>query len=51
MVVKCDLNGNPIQKFKVPHEHIERITIDKKNKYLYLVSDPLHRLYKFELNK
>ncbi len=51
MVVKCDLNGNPIQKFKVPHEQIEGITIDKNNKYLYLVSDPLHRLYKFELNK
>ncbi len=51
MVVKCDLQGNPIQKFKAPYDQIEGITVDKNNKYLYLVSDPLQRLYKFEFVK
>lgn len=49
MVIKCDLEGNVIQKYKVSIKQIEGITIDKDNKYLYLVSDPEERLYKFEV--
>ncbi|HPN39409.1 MAG TPA: SdiA-regulated domain-containing protein [Melioribacteraceae bacterium] len=49
MVIKCDTEGNPIQKYKVSIKQIEGITIDKDNKYLYLVSDPEERLYKFEV--
>ncbi len=49
MVIKCDVEGNPIQKYKVSLKQIEGITLDKDNKYLYLVSDPEERLYKFEV--
>jgi len=49
MVIKCDIEGNPIQKYKVSIKQIEGITLDKDNNFLYLVSDPEERLYKFEV--
>ncbi len=49
MVLKCKPDGTIIQKYKVNIKQIEGVCIDKDNKYLYLVSDPENRLYKFEL--
>ena len=49
MVLKCKRDGTIIQKYKVSIKQIEGICIDKENKFLYLVSDPENKLYKFEL--
>ncbi len=49
MVVKCDVKGNVIQKYKVNIKQMEGITFDRQSKYIYIVSDPEERLYKFEI--
>jgi uncharacterized protein YjiK len=51
MLVKCDLDGNPIDSFKVDIPQIEGIAIDFKEKLIYLVSDNTENLYVFRLDE
>ena len=48
IIVKTDLHGNVIEKVDVNIVQPEGITIDKKGKRLYVVSDNRETLYVFE---
>lgn len=50
LIVKTDLNGNPIEKINITIVQPEGITIDKEGKRLYIVSDNKETLYVFEIN-
>lgn len=49
LLVKCDLEGNPIDFYKVDIPQIEGIAIDFNKKLIYLVSDNTEMLYVFRL--
>lgn len=49
LLVKCDLDGNPIDFYKVDIPQIEGIAIDFNKKLIYLVSDNTEMLYVFRL--
>lgn len=49
MVVKCDVKGNVLQKYKVNINQMEGISLDRNSNFIYIVSDPEERLYKFEI--
>lgn len=46
---KCSLDGKVIQKYSIDIEQIEGVSIDTKNKLLYIISDPLEQLFIFEM--
>lgn len=48
---KCTLEGELIEKFKLPINNPEGIALDTENHLLYVVSDQEATLYKFQLNK
>jgi uncharacterized protein YjiK len=48
-VYKCSAEGELISSYKVDIEQIEGIAVDDENLLLYLVSDPLEKLYIFSL--
>ena len=48
-VFKCSSNGDVISSYKVNIEQIEGIAIDEESSILYLVSDPLNKLYVCDL--
>lgn len=50
-VNRCTLEGQLIEKFKVPINNPEGIALDTENHLLYIVSDQEATLYKFQLNK
>jgi len=50
MIIKTDLQGNVIDKINISVVQPEGITIDKKGKRLYIVSDKRETLYVFEFN-
>lgn len=45
MLAKCDINGNVINSFSFKLRQIEGVAVDKKNKLIYLVSDPEEEMY------
>lgn len=49
-VNRCTLNGQLIEKFKIPVNNPEGIALDLDNHLLYIVSDQEGMLYKFKLN-
>jgi uncharacterized protein YjiK len=48
-IFKCSLDGTVLDKYKVKIKQIEGIAIDTENSIMYLVSDPLEKLYVFNL--
>ena len=48
---KCTLDGQLIEKFRLPINNPEGIALDTENHLLYIVSDQEATLYKFQLNK
>lgn len=50
-IFKCDLEGNPIDSYKVDIPQIEGIAIDFKNNLIYIVSDNTENLYVFRLKE
>jgi uncharacterized protein YjiK len=48
IIIKTDLRGNLIEKVSISIVQPEGITIDKKGKRLYVVSDNRETLYVFE---
>ena len=50
LIMKTDLNGNLLDKINISIVQPEGITIDKKGKRLYIVSDKKETLYVFEFN-
>lgn len=48
-IMKCSEDGTLINKYKVDVEQIEGIAIDTKNKLLFIVSDPLEKMYTYRL--
>lgn len=48
-IFKCTKNAEVINKYKVNIEQIEGIAIDPDNSILYIVSDPLEKLYIYQL--
>jgi uncharacterized protein YjiK len=50
-VNKCTLEGQLIEKFKLPINNPEGIALDAENHLLYIVSDQEATLYKFQLDK
>lgn len=51
LVVCCDLNGNPGEKYFVDIPQIEGIAIDIENSILYLVSDKTEYLYVYKMDE
>ncbi len=49
LLAKCDLEGNPIDTYKVDIPQIEGIAIDFDNSLIYIVSDNTEHLYVFRL--
>ncbi len=50
-VNRCTLEGQLIEKFRIPVNNPEGIALDVENRLLYIVSDQEGTLYKFQLNK
>ena len=50
MIIKTDLHGKVIDKINISIVQPEGITIDKRGKRLYIVSDKRETLYVFEFN-
>lgn len=50
-IVKTDLSGNPIEKFKIKIDQPEGITFNKARTKLFIVSDFTGNLYVFELDQ
>jgi len=48
-VLQCSNDGALIKKYKVYIEQIEGVAIDHNSSLIYIVSDPLEKLYIFEL--
>jgi uncharacterized protein YjiK len=48
-IFKCSQNGSLIEKYKVNIEQIEGIAIDSENSTLFVVSDPLEKLFIYSL--
>jgi uncharacterized protein YjiK len=48
-VTKCDLKGNPLQKYHIEVAQPEGLTIDARGKRMYIVSDINYALYVFNL--
>lgn len=48
-IFRCKSNGELIKKYKVDIKQIEGIAIDFENSNLYIISDPLETLFKFNL--
>jgi uncharacterized protein YjiK len=51
LLFKCDLDGSPIDSFKVDIPQIEGIAIDFHENLIYLVSDKTEMLYVFRLTE
>lgn len=49
LVIKSDLDGNPIEEFKISVVQPEGIVIDKKGRRLYIVSDKMETLTVYEI--
>lgn len=50
LLVKCDMQGTPLEKMNVSIVQPEGITIDNKGGRLYIVSDNLESMYVYKLN-
>ena len=48
-IFRCTTEGQLLEKYKVDIKQIEGISIDLENSVLYVISDPLEKLYIFEL--
>jgi len=48
-ILKCSNDGLLLEKFKINIEQVEGIAIDEENCLLYLISDPLEKLYIYSL--
>jgi uncharacterized protein YjiK len=48
-IFKCTTKGKLIKKYNIGIKQIEGISMDLDNKLLYIVSDPLEKLFVFEL--
>lgn len=48
-VIVCNMNGEVLRMYKTNIEQVEGIAIDYENKLLYLISDPLNKLYIYNL--
>ena len=48
-IFKCGLDGTVLAKYRVKIKQIEGIAIDSKNSIMYLISDPLEKLFVFNL--
>lgn len=45
LYAECDINGKMLNSFSFKFTQIEGVAVDKINKLIYLVSDPLEELY------
>jgi uncharacterized protein YjiK len=48
-VFLCNIQGEILRRYSINIEQIEGIAIDEENSLIYLVSDPLEKLYVFKL--
>jgi uncharacterized protein YjiK len=51
LLVNCDMEGNPVDSYKVDIPQIEGIAIDFEDKLIYIVSDNTEYLYVFRLKE
>ncbi len=48
-IFKCNLDGTVLEKYKIKIKQIEGIAIDSENSIMYIISDPLEKLFVFHL--
>lgn len=48
-IFKCNLEGTVLEKYKIKIKQIEGIAIDSENSIMYIISDPLEKLFVFHL--
>lgn len=48
-ILKCTEDGELIEKYTVNVEQIEGVAIDQKNNLLFIISDPLEKMYTYRL--